>query len=456
MNKKKSNVRHFIKKPDLNVGYIVFIVIFLYIAASLIMYAVSKKTVIYEVNSGSLALDNEYKGFIIRSEEVKTSEYSGSVNYFMHSLQKAGVKSVVYTVDETGRVSELINSNINQSLSTSDLTDVRDILSKVTLNYSDEDFDYVYDIRNTISSGIYECQMNKIVENLDDYIDSTSDSDFFHTVKSSGSGIVVYTIDGYENIKESDLNDTLFETDSYKVTNLQTEKLINQGDTAYKLITDSAWSIYIQLNESDAAGLADSKTVGIRFPDSNISCQADFSIITVGGKNYGKISMNKYLVNFSNSRYVDIELTQDGHSGLKIPITSVVKKNFYTIPIEYASASGSFVRKYYGSNGELITDTVTPTIYDVDDKYYYVSTSDFSSGDVIAKADSEDTFVVGTIGELSGVYCVNRGYAVFKKVDIIDQNSEYYIVKRGTSYGLSIYDHIVLDHSTVKEDEIVN
>ena len=80
----------------------------------------------------------------------------------------------------------------------------------------------------------------------------------------------------------------------------------------------------------------------------------------------------------------------------------------------------------------------------------------FSSGDIIMLPDSDETYIVGTMEELKGVYCINRGYAVFKKVDILKQNSEYCVVKKGTSYGLSIYDHIVLDYTTVKENEIVN
>ena len=82
--------------------------------------------------------------------------------------------------------------------------------------------------------------------------------------------------------------------------------------------------------------------------------------------------------------------------------------------------------------------------------------NDFSSGDIILAPDSNEQYVVGTMGELTGVYCVNRGYAVFKKVDIIDKNSEYYIVRKGTNYGLKVYDHIVLDYTTVKENELVN
>ena len=34
-------------------------------------------------------------------------------------------------------------------------------------------------------------------------------------------------------------------------------------------------------------------------------------------------------------------------------------------------------------------------------------------------------------------------------------SGEYYIVEKGTKYGLSVYDHIVLDASTVSDGQIV-
>jgi hypothetical protein len=120
------------------------------------------------------------------------------------------------------------------------------------------------------------------------------------------------------------------------------------------------------------------------------------------------------------------------------------------------TGSGTFVRISYSSKGEMLTEAVETTIYDSDDKYYYVSMDDFESGDILMEAETGNQYIVGTMGELTGVYCVNRGYAVFKKINIIDKNNEYYIVEKGSTYGLSVYDHIVLDHRTVKENELVD
>ena len=78
MAKKRNNVIRFTRKPDINIGLILFVVIFIYILISVFIYIFSKKTTIYEVNAGSLAYDNSFTGFIIRDEEIIKSDYSGN------------------------------------------------------------------------------------------------------------------------------------------------------------------------------------------------------------------------------------------------------------------------------------------------------------------------------------------------------------------------------------------
>ena len=62
---------------------------------------------------------------------------------------------------------------------------------------------------------------------------------------------------------------------------------------------------------------------------------------------------------------------------------------------------------------------------------------------MIVKPDSSDTYTIDTQKPLKGVYNINKGYAIFKKVSILCESDEYYIVQEGDSYGLSNYDHIV-------------
>ena len=68
---------------------------------------------------------------------------------------------------------------------------------------------------------------------------------------------------------------------------------------------------------------------------------------------------------------------------------------------------------------------------------------------------SDDTYTLDKTASLSGVYNINKGYAVFRQVKILCESEEYYIISNGNDYGLSNYDHIALDSDTVRDNDII-
>ena len=202
----------------------------------------------------------------------------------------------------------------------------------------------------------------------------------------------------------------------------------------------------------------------------------DFEIITIDGGKYGRISFNKGLVRYATDRFLEIELVTNNISGLKIPLTSIVTKEFYTIPKKYAtvnedSLETGFFLYHKNKDGEEERIFETPTIYaeipiktegtgletsEVEQEYmYYVDKSVFKEGDAIVTSDSNLKYIVGDTDVLEGVYCINQGYAVFRRIEILDQNEEYAIVSKNTTFGLIRYDHIVKNADEVKEQDIL-
>ena len=51
---------------------------------------------------------------------------------------------------------------------------------------------------------------------------------------------------------------------------------------------------------------------------------------------------------------------------------------------------------------------------------------------------------------------MNKGYAVFKNVDVIDRTNEYAIIKKQTINGISLYDHIALDANDIGEGDLIS
>ena len=86
---------------------------------------------------------------------------------------------------------------------------------------------------------------------------------------------------------------------------------------------------------------------------------------------------------------------------------------------------------------------------------YYIDMSNFKEGDVAVNPKDQSKYVIMEVGVLEGTYCINQGYAVFRRIEILDQNEEYAVVSKETRYGLSRYDHIVRNADKVSEQEIL-
>ena len=99
---------------------------------------------------------------------------------------------------------------------------------------------------------------------------------------------------------------------------------------------------------------------------------------------------------------------------------------------------------------------VETTLYNEKDDRYFIDEETIKRGAVIQKPDSNETYKIKETETLEGVYNINKGYAVFKQIEILYQNEEYSVVRTGTSYGLSLYDHIALEGDKVKENDLIH
>ena len=97
------------------------------------------------------------------------------------------------------------------------------------------------------------------------------------------------------------------------------------------------------------------------------------------------------------------------------------------IPKEYIATdeedgNAGFYRKVTRRGKDDSSEFVKATIYQEDDDYYYVDMDTFQDGDVILKPDSQSVYEIKEKKALEGVYCINKGYAVFRKIVMIEQN----------------------------------
>lgn len=467
----------------LNIGTIIFGVLLLYMFFSMILYLTSDEVEMYQVIAGPLSRNETYTGLAIREEITYKAESGGYVNYYAREGNKINANGAVYGISSTK--SPKAETVLNQD----DLKKIRNEMLSFSKGFDSSNFNSTYSFKYELEgdilqySGVTENTSSIKMDENGNIQTGNSDVAAFTAstlgnqtiVKAAKDGIILYSTDDFVGKKIQDLTAEDFNQNSYKETDLKTDSAVKVGEDIYTIVTDERWSLVIPLSEKQAVSLVDKTVIRVKFLKDDMTQSGDFSIIEIDGEKYGKIDFNKGLIRYASERFLDIELVTNTASGLKIPLTSIVTKNFYTIPSEYAyydenSGTTGFWLSKKDDNGETIKVFVNPTIYasikidstnindseDAEEKYiYYVDMSSFKQGDIILHPENNSKYTIDSIGVLEGVYCINTGYTVFRRIIVINQNEEYAIVEKGTKYGLVKYDHIVKNAKKMKESDIL-
>ena len=439
------------RRLNINIGTVVFLIILIYMVISVILYIGRDPYSVVEVQRGSIVDNGYFTGIILRSEELVNTTTSGTINFYVGNGEKVAKDGSVYvlgTSQDGGSGGDFSDFN------SQNYTDLSRIISLYTSNYDDSSYSdlytFKYDLQNQISEAISSHNISSL----------QTSSGTYQSVASDKSGIVSYTYDGMEGLTKDDITDDMFNSNNYEKYQIVPDQWLDAGSVAYKLITDDNWSIVIKLTPEQAKSLSDREAVTVRFSKDNIETSANVEIFSNGESNYALLSLSKYMVRYIADRYIDIELIESSAEGLKIPTSAVTEKEFYKIPVDYLvtdedTSEEGFYRYTYDSSGELNATLDKIEIYAKDEAFCYVDTSDFEMGDTIGKPDSSDTYRIGATGNLTGVYNINQGYAIFRIVDILYQNDEYCIVEDDTAYGVALYDRIILNAAQVNEDQII-
>ncbi|HIQ74072.1 MAG TPA: hypothetical protein IAA51_06635 [Candidatus Cottocaccamicrobium excrementipullorum] len=496
--KKKRKIVPYRQPLNLNVGMIIFFIIFIYMSFSVYAYMKRDKVQVYEVVEGSIVNEKRYTGIIFREETTKYTDRAGYVNYYVREGKRARVGTSVYSIDETGSVASFLQEHPEASgtFSEENLAELKKQLSSFSLTFDEQDFRSVYDEKYSLEALVLEYANFNAMDSLQTMMDQAGVN--FQQVTADQAGIVSYAIDSYEDLDPSQVTEEMFDRTNYAKAITQSGNMIASDAPVYKIITSDNWSVVFPIREEDLAEYGSASSLRVSFDGTDLTAAGDFSTITgADGKTYGKLDFNKYMVQFVSDRFVQFEILQDEEDGLKIPISAVTNKTFYLVPLDYLAKGGDeessetgFMKEVYTEEGTSL-EFVPTTIYYSTDEYFYIDLEEdngLKPGDYLVKpgginvpdvedaqeaegdmepetneaaadtaraADNGGRFQIGANASLQGVYNINKGYAVFKQIKVLSENDEFYTVEKGTSYGLSVYDHIALDADTVEEGALI-
>ena len=451
-----SNIKVYQKKKHLNIGIVIFGAIFIYLVITVLIYLTAKHISVYEVREGAILRDTSYTGLALRNETIIRSDDKGYVNYFVSEGSKVGAKTQVYALSNQ-KIQFENSKKKNQKLTSTEQDSIQQKTQTFCENYTDESFGDVYTLRSMIT-GVLDGKSNQSKQKqLAEMIHSDTDGVEIYSAKSDG--IIEYSVDGFEDTKVNEVTPEMLSKENYNKKEQKDNTKIKSGDPVYKIISDDDWTLVIPLEKKTAKELKDALSVQVRFPKDNETMTAVFSEKKVNGSYLGYLTFDNSMVRYAQDRFVDVELILEDQSGLKIPKSAVTTRKFYTIPDDYLTQGGnSNASGVLVDTGKEHAEFQTINIYyhDTVNGLVYVSQDDFKENTILRKPDSEDTYKIAKTGKLKGVYNINRGYAVFRQVQILCESDEYYIVQTGNSYGLSNYDHIALNGKDVHDGDVIS
>lgn len=458
-NNKITSLLKYKRSVGVNVGIIVFAFLLIELIVAVLSYANNKHVSPYEVKKGSLYANSLYTGIAIRDENIVSASDNGYIYYYVREGSHVAVGDLVYTIDETGRLTDNNTASLAQnSMTDSDLARLRTEISGFSSDFKETSFSSVYSFKNALNSKAVELANLDILDSIDGI--NGANSSLVHYRYSDTPGIVTYIIDGYEDLSLENITVDSFDQSNYEYTQLTAGSLVSPGDNIYKICNNEDWTIVIQVDSETAAQLIEMGYVEVRFSRNQYtSWAAVSSTVDQEGNYFIGLTFTNSMITFSQDRFINIELLLDNESGLKIPNSALVTKDFYIVPKEYITVGGAgtegVLRDSVDDEGNPTVEFIETSIYSENDEEYFLDNIELRTGDLLHKPDSEETYTIRLTDSLEGVYNINKGYAEFREVNVLYQNDDYSIVKPNTVYGLNEYDYIVLDSSTVSDDEML-
>ena len=167
MSKKKKGKVVKYKKP-FNIANVFFGAILIYMIIYLYMFLTSVHISGYEVIAGSLATNKQFTGLVLRTEEIFTATTAGYIDYYANEGAKVSNSTIVYSVDESGRMSEYLEENsADINLSEEHYSSLKSEISAFSNGYEKLEFSEIYDFHDTMNGNILELSNQTLLSEME-------------------------------------------------------------------------------------------------------------------------------------------------------------------------------------------------------------------------------------------------------------------------------------------------
>lgn len=451
----------------------------------------------YEVftDSGSLEKVVTGKAKIIRDETVVYATSDGDVEYYYHEGDKVKNGSTICKIYEKDSSTELqseideLDQAIVKAQSKQLSNQLKDELANVDeyiyglidefLVYSNTDYSFnVYDLKSELESK-FSIKRNLYLQN------STSTSSNYikernilsesldygaSYIYSPKGGVISYCVDGYEsnytpeNISE--LKGKYLQQGSSKLISSSKKNNVKAEDALCKIVDNTAWYITAILDHEETKNwtINDVKELRVKNVSEGTVVGTIVNVLEYNKSNIVTFKITEQMNKYMSFRDIEVEIIESEYSGIKIKNSSLEMRECIKLP------AGCVVQKnnnYYviKQDGSGRRQQQIDVCY-IDNSNYYVLASDnsVSKGEYVIVTEkkkledgteqtNEKVLMVGESVTLNGVYKVAGSIYKFVVVDVLAQNDTYTIVRDDESSELILYDKVILDSTTVSEDD---
>lgn len=452
------------KERHINLSIVIFLIILIYVVISMLGHVFRNKVSTYEVKADHMDEIISTTGIAVRSEKIVKSKEDGYINYFVSDMAKVYKNQIIYSMDTNGKIKNYIAEEIAQDpkASVENSSEISGVISDFQEKYKKSEFEDVYSLKQKLDNVVLNANGTYIEKTLQKIKNKYGDQ-AYRLQRAKEAGVISYTNDNFNKTNVEDITEDDFRQAKYKKDHVSSSKKIKKGDFTYRIVDSENWQIAMALTKDQYEQLKERDSITVIFTQDNVRATAEIELKEKKNKYYGYLSLSKYMVRYINERFLNIELSLGTDDGYRIPKTAVAEKDFYQVPIEYLSYTGSASNECVvaKSKGDKQAETKDYTIYKFEEdkeNYFYLDAGEVKKDTMIVGGQENSSgkqFLLEKTVKKKGIYSVNRGYARFRPIEIVYEGDDFYLISSETVEGVSLYDRIASNGSKVDEKDLI-
>ena len=286
-------------------GTFLFALVFIYILIRVVAYVNDSDPIIFTVEQSTYDTDFTATGLAVRSETVITASATGTPCYYIRDGEKVSKGANIYAIDSSGSMQAAMSDmqeNGSALLTSADYTSLNNQIKMFKNGFSASNFGNVYNFKTSIDNKLLELYEELALEQ----VSNGSSSFSLDAQKAPFSGLVTYYQDGYESVDVKNLTPELFDKTVYTKQSLKSDGQVSAGSAVCKLINDEEWNIAISLSKDEFEKVTQNEYASFTINNSSRKIRSTYDKIEKDGHYYIVVSFNKYIAQYVNERFLDI------------------------------------------------------------------------------------------------------------------------------------------------------